>query len=287
MFRTTRSIKLAVLAALVAAATVTAGSARAATAVIDTDSVPTIGTNSFSFTGTVDWLLTDGMFTPGLWGTLPIDNASGSCARMRMEYFHDNASIAVRYGGTVCAPDGKEHDYSVNLTPYSSADTDLLKVSVEKQTAANGSDYSIVESAYVAPNAHEDGVMITSKGLDFGGPQWSYATAQPTGLATVYWNRGDGGVYTPRLIGDMWLNNSAGVCARINLRFYTVGGGYLTEKHGGSGCATGNNLNAISVDLQPYTSSEVGEVEVQLQTQGSNGSWNLVGSDRVSIDEHS
>ena len=65
MFRITRIFKVAVFAVLVAAAAVMAGSARAsATAVIDTDSVPTIGTSSFSFAGTVDWLLSDGVFTP-------------------------------------------------------------------------------------------------------------------------------------------------------------------------------------------------------------------------------
>src|SRR6476620_8345317 len=136
MFRTIRTLRLAILAVAVAAAAVMAGSARAAAA-IDLDIVPTIGTNSFLFTeGEVSWTLGDGMFTPTLHGMLTLDNANGSCARMRMEYFHKDASIAVRYGGTVCAPNGGTHYYDVDLGPWSSADIDVLKVSVQKQTAA-------------------------------------------------------------------------------------------------------------------------------------------------------
>jgi hypothetical protein len=283
MFRITRSAKLAVLAVVVAAATVMAGSA-SASAVIDLDVVPTIGTNSFSFNdGEVSWLLGDGTFTPALRGTLTLDNANGSCARMRMEYFHKGASIAVRYGGTVCAPNGNTHYYDVDLSPWSSPDIDLLKVSVEKQTAAGGSDFSIVESAYVSPGTTADNVEFTSKGVDFGGSQWSWATAEPTGPASLYWNRGDGAEITPRLMGYIWLNNAAGTCARMNLRYYTDSGALLAERHGGSGCAADDSLYAVSVDLQPYTSTQVYKVEVQLQTQKNNGSWDVIGSDIPTI----
>jgi len=286
MFRITRKPKVAVFAVLVAAAAVMAGSARASSALIDVDSVPTIGGSSFSFNyGMVDWWLGDGRFNPDLSGTLNIDNANGSCARMRLEYFSNNVSIAVKYGGTVCAPDGGSHAYSVDLDPYSDARIDLLKVSVEKKTASGGSDFSIVESAYVAPQTSSDSIEIDSGGVDFGGGKFSTILAEPTEKATMYWNRGSGADYTPRLMGYIWLNNVAGLCARMNLRYYTESGSFLAEKHGGSGCAADNNLHAISVDLQPYTTSQLGKVVVQLQTQGSNGSWNLVGSDTATIDQ--
>src|SRR5262245_3984186 len=151
-------LKRAALAAVAVAAAVamTAGSVQAAT--IDWDDVPTLGNSSFEFTkGEVFWHLSNGKFSAHLQGRLTLDDANGSCARMRMEYFADNVSIQVRTGGIVCAPDGKSHDYSVDLYPdYYNPDIDLLKVSVEKQTAAGGSDFSIVESAYVAPNTTSD-----------------------------------------------------------------------------------------------------------------------------------
>ena len=50
-------------------------------------------------------------------------------------------------------------------------------------------------------------------------------------------------------------------------------------------CADDNGLHQFTVDLDPYTSNKVGKVDVQLQTQGSNGSWNTAGSQTVSIAE--
>jgi hypothetical protein len=41
----------------------------------------------------------------------------------------------------------------------------------------------------------------------------------------------------------------------------------------------------MNFDVSPYTSTQVEKVTVQLQSQGSNGSWNLVGSETVNIDE--
>jgi hypothetical protein len=282
MFRITCTVRLAVLAALVGAAALLTGSIQAAT--IDEDTVPTIGTSSFEFeNGTVNWHFANGTYDAHLTGTLRLDGASGSCARMRLEYFHNGASIAVRYGGSVCAPDGNAHGYSVDLDPYSDPTIDLLKVSVEKQTASGGSGYSIVESTYVSPATWPDEIEITSQGVDFGGGKFSTFTSEPTEYGTVYWNRGDNGEITPRLMGDIWLNNVAGLCARMNLKYYTESGTFLTEKPGGSRCAADNNLHAIGIDLQPYTSTQVGKVTVQLQTQGTNGSWNLVGSQTVDI----
>jgi len=282
MFRITRTVRLAVLAVLVVAATVLAGSIRAA--LVDQDSVPTIGTSSFEFkNGTVYWHFGNGRYDAHLTGTLRLNDANGSCARMRLEYFHNGASIATKYGGSVCAPDGKDHDYSVDLDPYSDPTIDLLKVSVEKQTASGGSDFSIVESTYVSPATWPDAIKIPSQGVDFGGDQFSTLTSQPTKYGSVYWNRGENGDITVRLMGYIWLNNVAGLCARMTLKYYTESGTFLTEKPGGSGCAADNNLHAVGVDLQPYTSTQVAKVTVQLQTQGSNGSWNLVGSQTVDI----
>jgi hypothetical protein len=284
MFRITRNVKVAAFAAVVALAASASGSAQAAT--IDHDSVSTIGSDSFKFkNGDVYWHFSAGKFSAHLVGTLQLNDANGSCARMRMEYFHQGASIDTEYGGTVCAPDGKSHEYSVDLNPYSDPDTDLVKVSVQKQTASSGSAFSIVESAYFSPSTAPDKVKITSPGVDFGGWQFSSPLGIPMGAADLYWNRGDGAEITPRLIGDLWLNNVAGLCARMNLRYYTESGMYLTERATSSNCAPDNGAHGMYFDVSPYTSTQVEKVAVQLQSQGSNGSWNLVGSETVTIDE--
>ena len=90
----------------------------------------------------------------------------------------------------------------------------------------------------------------------------------------MHWTLIDGQV-TARLTGSLYINNSSGVCSRMNLRYLTSGGTFLTSRSGGEVC----------VDLDPYTSNKVGKVDVQLQTQGSNGSWNTAGSQTVSIAE--
>src|SRR5262249_33714556 len=114
MFRFDRILKLGILAVLVSVVAVLAGSARAST-LIDIDEYLYVGNDTFDFhSGVVDWYLGNGKYNALVWGTLTLNHANGSCARMRLEYFHDGASIAVKYGGAVCAPDGGEHNYSVS-----------------------------------------------------------------------------------------------------------------------------------------------------------------------------
>jgi hypothetical protein len=284
MFRTNNIVKLAVLAVLVAVAAVLVGSVQAAT--VDHDSVPTIGNDNFYFTGgEVVWHFSGGKFSAHLTGTLKINNAAGSCARMRMEYYHRGSSIAVKYGGSVCAPDGTKNEFNVDLNPYSDADIDVVKVSVEKQTAADGTNFSIVGSANFSPGTAPDKVMIRSNGVDFGGVEFSSPINDPIYSADFYWNRGDGAEITPRLIGTYWLNKVAGLCARVDLTYKTESGSFLAEKTDSPFCAADNGLDHVGIDFQPYTSTQVTKVVVKLQSQATDGSWNLVGSQTVTIDE--
>jgi hypothetical protein len=39
------------------------------------------------------------------------------------------------------------------------------------------------------------------------------------------------------------------------------------------------------IDVDPHESNKIAKVKVQIQTQGSNGSWNVAGSRTVSIAE--
>jgi hypothetical protein len=287
MTRITHIVRLAALAVLAAAAaSVVAGSGQAA--LIDHDSVSTIGNHSFKFkNGDVYWHLSNGKFSAHVVGTLTLKNANGSCARMRLEYFDQGESIKTKEGGPVCAPDGKSHDYGVDLDPYSDDNIDLLKVSVEKKTASGGSAYSIVESAYFSPSTAPDKFTLNSQGVDFGGDEYSSILGEPVFYsADLYWNRVAASAdITPRLIGTYWLDNVAGLCARINLRYETESGSYLNEKHDSPFCAADNNLHHVRIDFSPYTSPQVERVEVQLQSQASNGSWNVVRSQTLTIDE--
>ena len=110
--------------------------------------------------------------------------------------------------GTVCAPDSESHDYTVDLNPWGSPDIDLVKVSLQKETA---SGWSTVESYYFKPNLPSDKVFHDANGVDFGGD--TLGIDSPVGSATVDWTQGEGMNLTPHLRGTLYLNNVAGLCA--------------------------------------------------------------------------
>jgi hypothetical protein len=274
--------------AILAAATF-AGSAQAA--VIDTDSVKLTSTG-YDF-GSSGWALgaptgsgeihfhhEGGQIRPHLLGTIHLNDADGTCGRMRLEYFNAaGALLSTSYGGEVCVTDDQHHSWSVDLDPYSDNSIESVRVSVQKETV---SGWSTTASGTYTPNTFSDAVKITEDGVDFGGSGFSFG--QPVGDGWVSWGIVEG-VVTPRLTGTVHLNNSSGECARMNLRYYTESGAYLTERAGGTVCAGDNGHHSWSVDLDPYASSQIGLVTVQLQTLASNGSYVTAGSDTVSIAE--
>ncbi len=286
MFSISRIAKLFVLAVLVAAAASFVGSARAAT--IDTDSVPTLGDSSFKFTGgTVYWHFSNEKFSIHVLGTLTIKNANGSCARMRFEYFHGSTSITKEYGGQVCATDSGSTSWNVDFNSnFKSSDTTVVKVSIEKETAASAPNFDIVGSANYSPGTEPDKIKINGDGVALGG--FTYDTVSHTAWdsADLYWNRGDGANYTVRLIGTMYLHDVAGLCARLNIKYYTESGSYIDQRHSDPFCATDNSLQHYTYDFQPYTSPDAERVEVQLQTQGvGKTDWNVLGSQTALIDQ--
>jgi hypothetical protein len=270
MVATTLTRRLAVLVAVavVGAAALLTGSARAA--MVDHDPVATLGSgSSFEFRdGDLYWHYANGAISAHLTGDLRIDEAKGSCARMRMEYFNDSVSLTTKYGGTVCAPDSETNEWTVDMNPYGSASIDLVKVSVEKETP---SAWSIVESAYFKPTLSTDKVRLTADGVDFG-DDWFVGSAT-TGSGTMDWEEGEGMNLTPHLRGYLHLNNVAGLCARVSLRYYDESDGLFATRYGGPACAPDNSHAVWYVDLAPYTSDRIDSVTVALQTERSDGTW--------------
>jgi hypothetical protein len=269
-----RSRGLALLVVAVVAALV-AGAAHAGTGyLVDTDSVSTIGSGtSFEFRkGEVDWYWGSGEISAHLGGEIKIDEANGSCARMRLEYFNDSVEIGTpTYGGTVCAPDSDSHYYTVDLNSWGSPDIDLIKVSLEKETASTGWS-TVGQSAYVKPDIPNDKVYDDADGLDFGGDTWGIGA--PIGDATLYWNQGEGMNLTPHLQGTLWLNNVAGACARVDMRSYNYGGQLLHEEASGRVCPSDNGFYDATIDIGgKWTSDQISAVTVHMQTQRPDGSW--------------
>lgn len=274
-----------------AAATVFATSAQAA--VIDTDSVKltaskydfggsTLVAGAPTTSGKLEFKLSGGKLTPHLKGTLHLNDADGTCARMRLRYFDaqgDELTDDPKYGGKVCENDDRHHKYSVDLDPYRHRSIDTVEVALQRQTV---SGWSTVSFGRYAANTHWDIVRITADGVDFGDRDFVFG-APPNG-GWLDWGLA-GAVARPSLTGYLHLNNSSGVCARVNLRYLSESGGFLKAKPGGSVCAADNGHQIAHVDLAPYESNKIGKVKVQLQTQANDGSWKVAGSKTVSIAE--
>jgi hypothetical protein len=281
------SKKLTVAAAVTAAASF-AGTAEAA--MIDKDGVKLtaskydFGNSTFvagapTGSGDLKFKFSEGKITPRLTGTMHLNDADGTCARMQLRYFdaQGNELVDAKHGGQKCETDDQHHAYDVDLDPYSDDSIDRVEVGLQKKTATG---WSTVETRTFTADVHADNVKITEQGADVGGHD--FAAGAPLGSAQLDWNLVDG-VVAPRLTGFLHLNNSAGLCARVNLRFYSESGIFLTKGRGEAECAEDNGHQRFSIDLSPYDSNKIGEVKVQLQTQGTNGSWNVAGSKTVSI----
>ncbi len=222
-----------------------------------------------------------GRIRPHLLGTIHLNDADGTCGRMRMEYYNAAGSwLNTSYGGSVCVTDDQHHSWSVDLDPYSAVGIDSVRVSVQKETV---SGWSTTTSLTYGVDTHSDTVEITEDGVDFGGYTWSLG--QPTTPGGMEWLLSTNGYVTPILRGYIHLNNSSGVCARMNLRYLTESGSYITSRAGGTVCSPDNGHHYWSVSLMPYVSTEIGQVQVQLQTLGTNGTYTTAGSQTVSINE--
>jgi hypothetical protein len=149
--RTHRNAGIAALAAMAALVAIP-GSAHAA---IDTDTVKLtdndidFGNDTFVLgaplgSGSVEWDIVGGFYTPRLTGTLHLDGASGKYARMHIAYYDGGGGyIDTRHGGIVRAPDNGHHDWSVDLSPITLAQ--ITEVEVCTEISNNGVSFTQVD----------------------------------------------------------------------------------------------------------------------------------------------
>ena len=82
--------------------------------------------------GSVYWSIVDGFYTPRLTGYIHLNNASGKYGRMHLSYYYPNGVfLYARHGGSVYAPDGKHHHWSVDLSPLNPEHITEVKVCTE------------------------------------------------------------------------------------------------------------------------------------------------------------
>jgi hypothetical protein len=95
--------------------------------------------------GSVNWSIDSGFYTPTLVGTLHLNNAKGDWGRMHIEYYDGAGGYLYTAHSTAHeALDNMHHQWSVNLAPPTLQQIVQVKVCTELSTNG-GSSYSQVD----------------------------------------------------------------------------------------------------------------------------------------------
>jgi hypothetical protein len=79
----------------------------------------------------------NGVISPHLLGYLHINNASGACARMHLDYYTEAGDhIVTEHGGEVCAGDNSHHHWRVDLQPFESADIYSVEIAIDARAGS-------------------------------------------------------------------------------------------------------------------------------------------------------
>lgn len=228
--------------------------------------------------GELHWHHENGTIRPHLVGHLHLDEADGSCGRMRIEYFDAWESLlATRYGGEVCADDDHHHEWDVDLDPFTADEIVAVDVAVQ---AESSSGWSTMEEEKYWIGTMTDELKITESKVDFGSEDFAAGAPMRTGY--VDWEIDDA-VVTPNIWGYLHLNNSDDVCARLNVRYRTEAGAHLFTEPGDEHCAPNGGHHSWYVFMDDEGSDKVGEINVQLQTRAPGGSWTVEGNEIVAL----
>ena len=242
------------------------------------------GSSGFLFgaptgSGALDWWTVDGAPSPELNGTLHLDGVTGACARMQLDYLTSaGLSLATREGSQRCVHDDKHHAFTISLSTFSSSKIAKVKVTLQRLFATGG--WKSVGSQTVNFGPYDDKVKITEDGIDFG--NGTFIGSGPTGSGQLRWTYDQAAVHG-HLTGTLHLNKLAGVCGRVKVDFRDAGGTVIGSDTGGSACATDNQHHKFTVDLSSFSSRDIVDAKVRVQTLGSDGVWRDAGTTAVTF----
>jgi hypothetical protein len=166
-----------------------------------------------------------------------------------------------------------------------------------------------------------DRAKLTGTGYDFG--NHLFVAGSPSRGGHLKFHLKDGRI-EPRLSGYLHVNDADGTCARLKVVYRDRRDDALTDpaysptrcvdddrhhatrpacargstcatspprepsltsRAGDEKCASDNGHRHWVIEFSPYESNKIAKVKVQLQTQASNGSWNVAGLRTLSIAE--
>ncbi|WP_020523858.1 hypothetical protein [Catelliglobosispora koreensis] len=134
----------------------------------------------------------------------------------------------------------------------------------------------LVPSAAHAVIVDIDYFKITAQHADFGDGNLGNISGRPTQDGELEWDL-TAGVYTPRLDGKVWINNSADSCVRLQL-VYAVSNAADPTHTTGTWCAPDGGTWYGWVSFAPFASAYITQVTVKLQFQEEpGGPWVTVG----------
>ena len=266
------------LAILAATAGVSVFAATANAVVVDYDNVTLNGDEVDLTDGNLAWDYSNGRVTPKLTGRLEATNADDTNVRVRIDSYNGSEYLDTEEGGAMFVDDDTWHHWSVDRPGISNVTTDRAVVAVEKETV-NG--WETQAETTVGMSTHRDYFTVLRDGVDIAGTGW--AGGAPTSDASVSWPIDDG-LVTPEFTMRLHMEDLGGVCGRIKVRYLTEDDAFLDSGKSTQRCPGDNNHYGYLADIPPYTSGEIGKVEVIAQTR-AGGQWNDSGSTTLSIEE--
>jgi hypothetical protein len=281
----------AMLAILAATAGVSAVAGSAQAAVVN-DSVVQLTSDSdvHLYPGHVDWDYSNGLVTPKLTGTMLMYNER--CFRVSVTNWDGSKKLDVKHGAKRCIKnDSDTRQQAIDLSGVADARTDRVTVAVEEQNQTNDDWVVREESGKHWWDAElfpwMDTVQLLGDGIDLGGGTFDTATGNPTGSALVQWSIDDGEA-TASLSPTLFLDDMAGMCGRVELRYLDEAGTLVDTVDGAEWCPTSNAEESHTETLAAAPSSQIFQVEVAMQTSPNvnKKTWSDVTSQTKSIAEN-
>lgn len=92
-----------------------------------------------------------------------------------------------------------------------------------------------------------DAFRLTAPQVDFGSGNLNIF-GDPSNGSLLWMSDPDDSEWWPWVLGTLFINNAAGLCARVQIVYHDFAGVELDTQNGGTVCSPSNRLNRYSVD---------------------------------------
>ncbi len=118
----------------------------------------------------------------------------------------------------------------------------------------------------------DDLVRLTARHVDFGDDPFDANLSMPLTFGVLDWGVSRLTVQ-PVLTGKVYMNDSRGREAKIQMRFFDIFGTELQDARSESFIPTSDGLQSWAVDFSPYSNPTIEKVEVSILVRKDSTSW--------------